>query len=238
MLILIVMLDPNFYDSCDNITAGDCQPHLTSKVIFTTICSEDDWRGAITMDDFFQTDRIAEWLRDLGGWAIVASLLINIVISILGVVPSVFLSGANAVVFGIIPGFVISVAGEVLGAGVSFWLYRLGVRKLSAIKSDTWGWVRRLNDASRKRKFYILVTARLTPFLPSGVITFAAAATNISFLDFIVASLIGKAPSVAMETLVGHDLFYIKDNLPRLMISITLITLIILLLRRKQGKSE
>jgi hypothetical protein len=38
-------------------------------------------------------------------------------------------------------------------------------------KSDTWGWVRRLNGAGRKQKFYILVTARLTPFLPSGVIT-------------------------------------------------------------------
>jgi len=43
-----------------------------------------------------------------------------------GYMPSVFLSGANAVVFGSVNGFFVSLAGEVLGATLSFWLYRQG----------------------------------------------------------------------------------------------------------------
>lgn len=58
------------------------------------------------MAPLFNVDVIAEWLRSYGVWAILISLLINILISILGLVPTLFfLSGANAVVFGFIPGF-------------------------------------------------------------------------------------------------------------------------------------
>jgi uncharacterized membrane protein YdjX (TVP38/TMEM64 family) len=56
-----------------------------------------------TMDGLFDVQRTAEWLRDFGIWAILISILLNIFISLLGVVPSLFLSGANAVVFGLIP---------------------------------------------------------------------------------------------------------------------------------------
>ncbi|WP_223066145.1 TVP38/TMEM64 family protein [Paenibacillus caui] len=190
------------------------------------------------MDDWFQAEQFAEWLRNMGGWAIIASLMLNIVISVLGVIPSVFLSGANAIVFGLVPGFAISLTGEAIGAGISFWLYRQGIQRLSAKKNDTWRWVRRLNGANRTRKFYMLIMARLTPFLPSGIITFAAAATNIAFLDFLLASLIGKAPSVAIETLVGHDLFYVKDNFMRLLISLVLLSLIYCLFRKRVGSSD
>ncbi len=183
------------------------------------------------MDWFFQIEDFSAWIESFGIWAIIISLLLNIVISILGFVPSVFLSGANAVVFGLIPGFLISVLGEVLGAGISFVLYRWGFGKMRTVRNESWKWLKQLNQAGRGRRMLLLLTARLTPFLPSGVITFAASVSQISFVDFIVVTLFGKAPSIALETLVGNDILLMKDNFPRLLITLLLLTVIILLMK-------
>lgn len=186
------------------------------------------------MNALFNVEEIAEWLRSFGLWAILISLLLNILIGTLGLVPTLFLSGANAVVFGFIPGGFISLAGEVLGAATSFWLYRWGFGKLKLMKKGTWGWLQRFNKADRRRRALILFIARLTPLVPSGIITFAAALSRMHFADFIIITLIGKAPSIAMETLVGHDLIRINEQYPRLLISLFCIIMIYLLFRKRR----
>ncbi|CAM3551241.1 TVP38/TMEM64 family protein [Marinicrinis lubricantis] len=186
------------------------------------------------MGPLFNVDVIAEWLRSYGVWAILISLLINILISILGLVPTLFLSGANAVVFGFIPGFFLSLAGEALGAAVSFWLYRWGFGKQKKVKKENWKWLQRFNEAGRSRRAMILFIARLTPLIPSGVITFAAAISRMPFTDFFLITSLGKAPSIALETMVGHDLIRIGEYYPRLLISLFCLLLIYLLYRKKR----
>lgn len=133
------------------------------------------------MDWFFRMDETAEWLNDFGVWAVFISILLNIGISVLGVVPSLFLSGANAIVFGMVPGFFISLTGEVLGAGVAFLLYRWGIRKINWNK-ERWNWLQKINSAGRKRQLSILLLARLTPLIPSGIVTMAAALTHMKVM--------------------------------------------------------
>jgi uncharacterized membrane protein YdjX (TVP38/TMEM64 family) len=189
-----------------------------------------------TMDGLFDVQKTAEWLRDFGIWAILISILLNIFISLLGVVPSLFLSGANAVVFGLIPGFFVSLAGEVVGAGVSFFLYRWGLKRVNKVRVDRWKWVQKINSADRRKQFVSLTLVRLTPMIPSGMITAVASISNMRFNDFIIASLIGKAPSIAMETIVGHDLILLESNMPRLLFSLLLILIIFLIWRRENKK--
>jgi uncharacterized membrane protein YdjX (TVP38/TMEM64 family) len=193
-------------------------------------------KESVGMEQLFSMDNLSGWLEDFGLWAVVISLLLNILISILGVVPSIFLSGANAVVFGIIPGFSISLAGEALGAAVAFGIYRWGFKRITAIKEESWKWLRQMNEASRSKRILLLFLARVTPFMPSGVITFAAAVSHMSFLDFIAVTLLGKSPSIAMETIVGHDLFFFQENYVRLLISLLLLSLIVLMMQKKRSK--
>lgn len=185
------------------------------------------------MDLLFQVEDVAEWLRGFGIWAVLVSVLLNVMIAVPGFIPTLFLSGANAVVFGMLPGFLVSLTGEVIGAGVSFWLYRWGFGKWKRMRIESWVWLKRLNEESHKRQMAILLLARLTPLVPSGVITFAAALSKMSFSGFIIVTLIGKAPSIALETLVGHDLMLINDNFPRLLISLLFSGLIFMLLKKR-----
>lgn len=190
------------------------------------------------MDLQITADRTAEWLREFGMGAVLVSLLISVVISILGIVPSLFLSAANALVFGLIPGFFVSLAGETLGAGISFYLYRWGIRKAVKLRADNLRWLKRLNGAGKRKQFMIILFARLTPLIPSGIITFIASLSNIAFVNFLVASFIGKAPSIALETLVGHDLIRLDENYPRLAASLLFIVLIVWILNRSGQKER
>jgi uncharacterized membrane protein YdjX (TVP38/TMEM64 family) len=61
--------------------------------------------------------------------AIFVSIIINIIISILGVVSSFFITAANIGFFGFGNGLLISITGEAIGAIISFYLYRKGLKK-------------------------------------------------------------------------------------------------------------
>ncbi|MGG1659805.1 TVP38/TMEM64 family protein [Brevibacillus sp. NRS-1366] len=190
------------------------------------------------MDWLTNVEGLAEWIRSWGMLGIIGSILLNIVISVAGVLPSIFLSGANAVVFGLYGGFLLSLTGEVIGAAVAFQLYRYGIRKNKKLKKmESFQWVHRINDTSRFRKGLAIVLLRLNPFIPSGVINLGAAITTLSFGDFLLATLIGKIPSMVFETFVGHDLIYFGENKLRLIISL-LIGVLVLILFWKTGKGR
>nr|WP_160720843.1 VTT domain-containing protein [Bacillus sp. USDA818B3_A] len=139
--------------------------------------------------------------------AFLLSIVTNIIISVLGIVPSVFLTAINLQVFGFWEGMFISFAGEALGAIISFVLYRKGFRKLSNLKQFSHPKVKRLLTAQGKESFFLILSLRLLPFVPSGVVTFFAAIGKTSILIFVIASSIGKIPAIMIEAYSTQQVF-------------------------------
>ena len=131
--------------------------------------------------------------------AIVLSLAVSILIAILGVVPSFFVTAANIAFFGFWNGTLVSFMGEAIGAAVSFILYRKGFKKRSRPQLDRHPKVRRLIDAEGRDAFGLILALRLIPFVPSGLVTFVAAIGKVSLATFVLASSLGKAPALLME---------------------------------------
>ena len=131
--------------------------------------------------------------------AIIISILISVLIAVIGVVPSVFITAANILFFGFWNGTFISFLGEAIGAGIAFLLYRTGFKKRVEHSLIKYPKVKRLMDANGKEAFYLIFSLRLIPFVPSGLITFAAAVGKVSFTIFLVASSLGKLPALLME---------------------------------------
>ncbi len=189
------------------------------------------------MDWITNVEGLAEWIRSWGVLGILGSIALNVIISVAGVLPSIFLSGANAIVYGLVGGFFVSLTGEVLGATVAFLLYRYGLQKSKGLKKlGKFSWIQTINGSSRFRKGLAIVLLRMNPLIPSGVINLGAALTRISFVDFLVATLLGKIPSMVFETFVGHDLVYLSENKYRLIISLLAGCLVFLLFWRKEKK--
>lgn len=158
-------------------------------------------------------------LRSYGPWAMFISFVIDVLINILGFLPSIFISTANGIIFGLIPGILISWLAETVGVVLSFWLMRYLLRdtaeKLIISQSK---FLLKLDDFSGKNGFMVMLIARSIPYFPSGVITAFGAISRISSRDYILANLIGKLPSVALEVIVGYDVVNFGDNQWRLFI--------------------
>ena len=76
--------------------------HLLDPTFYGTI-----WHLSM-VGDFHGT---VEYLRGFGVWAMAVSFFIDVIINIVGFLPSIFLSAANGLVFGIWLGILISWAG-------------------------------------------------------------------------------------------------------------------------------
>lgn len=167
---------------------------------------------------------VAAYLRSFGGWTVAASLAINIIINLSGILPTVIISGANAVVFGLGGGIVISWVGECLGTIISFALWRSLLQRAARRFICRSRYLSLADEFSGKNGFKAMLVARLVPLAPSGLITLLGAVSSMSFAAMFWATLIGKLPSIALEVLLGHELAFAQSNALRLLILALIVT--------------
>lgn len=168
--------------------------------------------------------------------AVVISLAISILIAVLGLVPSVFVTAANLLFFGFWKGTLISFAGEALGAAVAFVLYRYGFRKKTETGLQRFPKAQQLLHAQGREAFLLILSLRLLPFVPSGLVTFAAAVGTVAPLLFIVASSLGKIPALLLE---AHTVQAVVNRswIGTIVLAAVAVFLLVRLLRRKQLKT-
>lgn len=153
----------------------------------------------MTPNKIFLQQSLLELFKENPNLAILISICLSIVIAVLGVVPSIFITAANILFFGFWNGTLISFLGEAIGAAIAFLLYRKGFKRISEKKMEQFPSIKKLINANNKDAFYLVFSLRLIPYVPSGLITFAAAIGKISFLVFLIASSLGKLPALLIE---------------------------------------
>lgn len=156
---------------------------------------------------------IIHFFENLGIWAIIVSILLNVIISILGVVPSVFITAANILVFGLPIGITVSIIGEALGAIVSFYLYRAGIQKLKKPYTGKNATLQKLENAKGWQAFWLIISLRILPFVPSGAVTFLSAMSHVSITTFAIASTIGKIPALLIEAFSIKNVLAVDFNI-------------------------
>ncbi|MCY1692119.1 VTT domain-containing protein [Exiguobacterium sp. SL14] len=141
-----------------------------------------------------------------GPFAPFMSVLVGIVVSVVGVLPSTFVTVANLVYFGLWMGTLLSFVGEVLGAGCAFLLWK-GLRyALRRPLPDRFARLRQKLEAQKGREaFLTILLLRLLPFVPSGIVNIVSAASGVSILLFLTASTLGKIPAMLLEVLAVHQ---------------------------------
>lgn len=181
---------------------------------------------------------LIDFFDELGGWAIPFSLAVNGVINIIGFIPSVFITTANVLVWGPWTGGILSWLGEMIGSAAAFLLYRKGIQAAKIKRHEQWSWLQSLNRMPSTKQLCALILARVTPLIPAGVVNLAGALTSVSFTVFLLATAIGKIPSIALEVLVSYDLIHIQENIVRLVLTLCALGLGYFLLKKKEGNSR
>jgi uncharacterized membrane protein YdjX (TVP38/TMEM64 family) len=124
---------------------------------------------------------------------------VSIIVALLGVIPSFFITTANILFFGFWEGTAISFAGESVGAILAFLLYRTGFKKSISTQLQKYPRAQRLTQAEGKQAFLLILALRLIPYIPSGLVTFAASVGRVSALTFFLSSSLGKIPALLIE---------------------------------------
>jgi uncharacterized membrane protein YdjX (TVP38/TMEM64 family) len=157
----------------------------------------------------------------------IISVVLNIIIAISGLLPSAFLTAANISVFGFKMGLAVSIIGEALGAILSFLLYRRGIEKLSPRFTIRNRFLRGILEKLKRTEglgaALLVLALRILPFIPSGTVTLAAAASKMGLLSFAIFSTIGKIPALLMEAYAVDQMLGLSTDLKVISISVLLI---------------
>lgn len=183
---------------------------------------DDMWELILSGD----VQRMAEVLQSYGPWAMLISFVLDVLINALGFLPSIFFSTANGLLFGVVPGIIISWLAETVGVVLSFMIMRYILRDTAHKVIEKSEFLLKVDDFSGKNGLVMMLFARSIPYFPSGIITALGAISQISLRDYIIANLIGKFPSTALEVIVGHDTVLLQDNLGRLAVVVLVATVI------------
>lgn len=181
-------------------------------------------------------DGLVEYLRSFGSWAILISFLLDVLINAASVFPSIFLSTANGLIFGLPMGILISWFAETTGVVISFFLMRFFFRSTAEVIIAKSNSLKHIDEVSGEHGLEWMAFARTLPYFPSGILTAIGAVSSISARDYIIANLIGKFPSTALEVVIGHDIVNFKENTLRLSILVIVVAAIFLVYKKYRKK--
>ena len=162
----------------------------------------------------------AAYIQSFGSWAVFFSFWLTLFVNALGFPPAIIFSTANTLIFGIIPGIVLSCVAETVGVTISFLLLRFFFRETAEkviAKNKT---LANIDRYSGKNGFTVMLIARMVPYIPSVLLNAVGALSALRLRDYILSSFIGKFPSTGIEAIIGHDAITREEDPTRLIVVI------------------
>lgn len=156
-------------------------------------------------------------ILNLGWKGIFLDLLIISLLMFFPFIPFSLLAGINILLFGWLGGFLLSLTGSLLGSSLAFWIGRHLGQEWARPHLEKLGKWNKLSDT---KNFYLIVLARLIPFLPSAAVNYAAGVSPMKFPLFLGATLLGKLPMIAWESWFGHDFWHLMQHPKRFFLAI------------------
>ena len=176
-------------------------------------------------------DALIAYLRGFGAWALLVSFLLDVLVNAVGFLPSIFISTANGLIFGLPLGILVSWLAESAGVVISFILMRFFFRSAALVVIEKSHSLKHLDELCGKNGFWWMLFARALPYFPSGLLTALGAISSISLKEYVLANLIGKFPSTALEVVIGHDVVNFQQHSARLALWLVLIGVILFLVK-------
>jgi len=152
--------------------------------------------------DWLQRERLEAWLAQLGVWAPVGLVAVEVLQVLLAPVPGHVVGLAAGYLYGVWAGTALCMLGLMLGTGLAVWLARrLGrplVERLVPAES-----LQRLERFVQRHGVRALLIIFLVPFLPDDAACLLAGLTTVPIRQVLVVALIGRMPGVLASALIG-----------------------------------
>lgn len=190
------------------------------------------WLIQVMLPDFYSTmwwlmirgdlDGLTDYIASFGYAAIGVSVFMIAFVNAIGI-PSIPFLTVNGIIFGLVPGILISWVGEVIGIEISFRLTRTLLRNQAKKVICRSNMLEKLDSYSCIRT---IMVGRAIPYSPNVVVTAFSALSHISYRDHFIANALGKIPAVVVEVWLGHDLLRIQEHWGRLLILLVAVAVV------------
>ena len=151
---------------------------------------------------FTNKDALDHYLNTAGIWGPIVFIFLQIVQTVIPVIPGALTSVAGVIVFGVYKGFVYNFIGIVIGSVIDFYLARTYgkalVRKMVSPKTyDKYiGW---LDEGDKFDKLF--TWAMFFPFSPDDFLCLLAGLSNMTFKKFFIIILLSKPITLVAYTM-------------------------------------
>lgn len=167
-------------------------------------------------------------IRSWGVAAPLMSILLMVSQAVVAPLPAFLVTAANGMVFGSLWGVVISWTGALIGALVSFYIARLfadvALRKVRRYRKAV-DFIRRAGD---KKGAYVILIARLLPFISFDIVSYMAGLSGIRFWAFTVATGVGMLPATIVYSFMGNEIPTMENYSPILLTATVVFIFIII----------
>lgn len=144
------------------------------------------------MPDQLTPSALAAWLSGRGLWGPLLLGLMMIIAVVVGPIPTLPISAASGLAFGVVGGTVIAALGALVGAVIAFLASRLLARDF--IRDRFRGNPVLAMNAPQRVLFWFVFFTRLVPVFSFALISYAAGLTAISVGRFMLATFVGMLP--------------------------------------------
>jgi uncharacterized membrane protein YdjX (TVP38/TMEM64 family) len=149
---------------------------------------------------------ISDYIRTWGVWAPLLSIIIMAFQAIVLRFPSILITAANGMIFGVFWGSVISWIGAMIGGGGSFLIAKwMGVSLVRRFLRNESIW-EKVDEINGNYAFKVVLIGRLLPFVSFDFLSYAAGLSKMKTLPFLVATGVGMIPGTIAYVLIGRGI--------------------------------
>ncbi len=147
--------------------------------------------------------QLRDWATSLGAWFPLAFLAAHVVVTILPFPRTAFTLAAG-LLFGPVLGVVIAVTASALSALLALFAVRaLGWQLTNLVSHPA---LESVDARLRARGWAAVLSLRLIPVVPFSVLNYAAGASSVRVLPYLLATLVGLMPGTAAVVVLGDAL--------------------------------
>ena len=148
--------------------------------------------------------QFAQWVDSLGVWGPLV-FMVGYALATVAFIPGSLLTLAAGAIFGLGRGTVFVFVGAMVGSAMAFLVARYLARSAIEQRLESRPRFTAIDEAVAKEGRKIVFLLRLSPIFPYNLLNYALGLTNVSFRDYVIASL-GMLPGTFLYVYYGKAL--------------------------------
>lgn len=176
---------------------------------------------------FQNPEEFKQWILSYGPFSIIMFVLIQVIQVVIFFIPGEVTQVAGGYIFGAFWGTILSSAGILMGSTIGYLFAKYFIKKyvLRMIEKRNLKRFKKVLDAGSNK--VVILVIYLIPGIPKDVLVYVAGVSNVTLVDFILYSSIGRFPWILASAYFGEGI-HMENYSAMIIIGVVAIALFII----------